>query len=31
MVFKPKSYKLSCPILCMDSQVVKYADNVLNI
>ena len=28
MVFKPKSYKLSCPLLYMDSQVLKYADNV---
>ena len=28
MVFKPKSNKLSCPLLHMDSQVLKYADNV---
>ena len=28
MVFKPTSYKLSCPLLYMDSQVLKYADNV---
>ena len=28
MVFKPKSYKLSCPLLNMDSQVLKYDDNV---
>ena len=28
MVFKPKSYKLSCPLLYMDSQVLKYVDNV---
>ena len=28
MVFKPKSYKLSCPLLYMDSQVLKYGDNV---
>ena len=28
MVFKPKSYKLSCPLLYMDSQVLKYANNV---
>ena len=28
MVFKPKSYKLTCPLLNMDSQVLKYADNV---
>ena len=27
MVFKPKLYKL-CPLLYMDSQVLKYADNV---
>ena len=27
MVFKPKSYKL-CQLLYMDSQVLKYADNV---
>ena len=28
MVFKPKSYKLSFPLLYMDSQVLKYANNV---
>ena len=28
MVFKPKSYKFSCPLLYMDSQVLKYANNV---
>ena len=28
MVFKPKSYKLSYPLLYMDRQVLKYADNV---
>ena len=28
MVLKPKSYKLSCPLLYMDNQVLKYADNV---
>ena len=28
MVFKPKSYKLSCPPFYMDSQVLKYADNI---
>ena len=28
MVFKPKSYKL-CPLLYMDSQVLKYADKYL--
>ena len=28
LVFKPKSYKLSCPLLYMDSQVLKYADSV---
>ena len=28
MVFKPTSYKLSCPLLYMDSQVQKCADNV---
>ena len=28
MVFNPKSYKLSCPLLYMDCQVLKYADNV---
>ena len=27
MVFKSKSYKLSCPILCMDNLELKYADN----
>ena len=27
-IFKPKSYKLSCPLLYMDNQVLKYADNV---
>ena len=27
MVFKLKSYKLSCPLLHMNSQVLKYADN----
>ena len=26
--FKPKSYKLSCPLLYMDSQVLKYVDKV---
>ena len=31
MVFKPKSYKLSCPILYMDNLELKYADNFLNI
>ena len=28
MIFKSKSYKLSCSLLYMDSQVLKYADNV---
>ena len=30
MVFKPKLYtcKLSCPLLYIDSNVLKYADNV---
>ena len=28
MVFKPKSYKLSCLLLYMDSQLQKYVDNV---
>ena len=28
MVFKPKSYKLLCLLLYMDSQVLKYADSV---
>ena len=28
MVFKPKSYKLSCPLLYMDSQALKYDDNL---
>ena len=28
MVFRPKLCKLSCPLLYMDSQVLKYADNV---
>ena len=27
MVFKPKSYKLSCPILYMDNLELKYADH----
>ena len=27
MVFKPKSYKLSCPILYMGNLELKYADN----
>ena len=28
MVFKPKSYKLSCPKLYMDNQVLKYTDDI---
>ena len=28
MVFKLKSYKLSCPILYMDNLELKYADNL---
>ena len=28
MVFKPKSYKLSCSLLYMDSYVLKYVDSV---
>ena len=28
MVFKPKSYKLSCPRLYMDNQVLKYTDDI---
>ena len=28
MVFKPKSYKFSCPLFYMDSQVLKYDDIV---
>ena len=29
MLFKPKSYKLSCLLLLyIDSQVLKYADNI---
>ena len=28
MVFKHKSYKLSCPLLYMNSQALKYAHNV---
>ena len=27
MVFKPKSYKLSCPRLFMDNQLLKYTDD----
>ena len=27
MVFKPKSYKLPCPILYMDNLELKHADN----
>ena len=27
MLFKPKSHKLSCPILYMDNLELKYADN----
>ena len=28
MVFKSKSYKLSCPRLCMDNQLLKYTDDI---
>ena len=28
MVFKPKSYKLSCPRLFMDNQLLKYIDDI---
>ena len=28
MVFKPKSYKLSCPRLYMDNQLLKYTDDL---
>ena len=28
MVFKPKSYKLSCPRLYMDNQLLKYTDDI---
>ena len=28
MIFKPKSYKLSCPRLCMDNQLLKYTDDI---
>ena len=28
MVFKPKSYKLSCPGLYMDDQLLKYTDDI---
>ena len=28
MVFKPKSYKLSCPRLYMDNQLLKYTDSI---
>ena len=28
MVFKPKSYKLSCPKLYMDYQLLKYTDDI---
>ena len=28
MVFKPKSYKLSCPRLFMDNQLLKYTDDI---
>ena len=28
MVFKPKSYKLSCPRLYIDNQLFKYTDNI---
>ena len=28
MVFKPKSYKLSCPKLYMDNQLLKYTDDI---
>ena len=29
VVFKPKSYKLSCPILYMDNIEIKYTDNFI--
>ena len=28
MEFKPKSYKLSCPRLYMDNQLLKYTDDI---
>ena len=28
VVFKPKSYKLSCPRLYMDNQLLKYTDDI---
>ena len=28
MVCKPKSYKLSCPRLCVDNQLLKYTDDI---
>ena len=28
MIFKPKSYKLSCPRLYMDNQLLKYTDDI---
>ena len=28
MVFKPKSYKLSCPRLYMDNQLLKHTDDI---
>ena len=28
MVFKSNSYKLSCPRLCMDNQLLKYTDDI---
>ena len=28
MVFKPKSYKLSCPRLYADNQLLKYTDDI---
>ena len=28
MVFIPKSYKLSCPRLYMDNQLLKYTDDI---
>ena len=28
MVFKSKSYKLSCPRLYMDNQLLKYTDDI---
>ena len=29
MVFKPKSYKLLCPRLCIDNQLLKYTDDII--